>query len=1688
MSTPRQFNRDIDFLSTIDSTNSSTGSVRIDGGIGIIKNANFGQNVNISSGLTAGNIFTPNLSVTTATIPNIIHTNVTTGTLIVSSASNLSGNSNTIGSVIFTTGGNVGINTTSPSTTLYVNGNTFLNGNVTMGNYLWLTNFTASNIITNNVNYGISNTFSGSFAVANNVSVAANVTGLSFSNSAVRFFKADVSVSLVSSTGGSYQVFTFEGTQNTAGWSLYQSNVGDISGLSFSITAAGQIQYTSTNVVNWTSNTIRFSVSQITASGTYQSLLNPTVGSYIINSVQLNTSDIAVAGTNTGALYSLGGVSIGQNIQVYSTSNATAIGSGGSATILGGAAISKDLIVGGNLTTGTILSTGLTTGNINFTGSLFQNGVAYLGSQWTSTGANIFFGTSGSSNVGINTTSPAFNLDVNGSMRSTAVYTTNITSTNLVSTTSTLPNLITTNITTSTLLASTSVSTSTLLATTSTIPNIIHTNITTSTLLASTSISTGTLLATTSTIPNSTFTNITTSTLLASTSVSTGTLLATTSTIPNIIHTNITTSSINSTGLISTASLFSTTATIPNSTFTNITTSTLLASTSISTGALLTTTSTIPNSTFTNITTSTLLATTLLNIVNTTATSMGILIVAGPGSSTYLPATTTSGQLASFYGPGGAIISNIDLSTYVPNTGTNFLPSVRFSMLDLGSANSSFNILTKNSGATGTMATRIMIDGSGNVGINTTSPTFTLDVSGTSRITTSLTTGAVYSTNITSTNIVGTTITSSGLWVTNSITTPSILASTNISSAALYSTNITSTNVVSTSISAANIIASTNISSAAVYSTNITSTNIVGTLISSGANIISGGGLIATFNSNTLGNIFTSGGNVGINTTSPATNTYLTINGGNQNFNVSQASIAFSYAPSTGFYHFLSSRHNASVSSNQNSIDFFLNNSATQTGSTAPNFGNVNSLSVTAIGVGIFNSGPISALTVNPLVIDAASFDHSISPLTVTQNSSSGTSVLNDQKPVLHLTRQGKSSQSFGQRSTFALSRYENNGTNSRTRLDIGLSQNSYDTIYVMSVRGDGNVGINNTAPAFNFDVTGTLNASASITTGAVYSTNITSTNLVSTTSTIPNSIFTNITTSSLYATGNTTLGNLYMTNLTVGNVITGNVNYGIANTFSGSFSASNNVIVATAVTGLSFASAAQVAFTANIAVSISATTSLFSQYILEGIQTSSGWNMSVSSVGDTTGITFTINSSTGQVNYTSTNITGFVSSTFRWKVSQISSTGTYTSLLGNTAGSYILGSLQLTTTSGAAFVNAGSITSTFNSNTIGNIYTTGGNIGINTTAPSTTLHIIGSNVGGVSTITSGSANIRIQGGGSSQAPPTIIFDTFSSGFSASGNQITRIAAADNGSSGADLFFLTNNTTRQTILNNGNVGIGITAPAYTLDVAGTARISTSLTTGAVYTTNITSANLVSTLISSGAHIISAGGLIATFNSNTIGNIYTTNGNVGIGTTSPAYTLDVNGIARFSTGLSTGTLYSSASNTGDIRVNNTSLITGTSAIIQATGVAGVRCAIGTYMNSSTSQNHIEFCNSNGFVGAIQTVNSSTVYSTSSDYRLKENIITYVDGLDTINKLQPVSYNFKTDKDIRTIGFVAHEIQQYIPEAVIGKKDQVNDDGSIKPQTVDYGRLTPYLTSAIQQLHKKLNEQQMMINLLLQKLNT
>ena len=96
-----------------------------------------------------------------------------------------------------------------------------------------------------------------SFSAANNQTLAANVTGLLFSNASVRSAKIQLS-SFIDATGDLYEEFELRVIQRGADWVISSNSIGDDSGLVFSITTAGQVQYTSTNITGFVSNTIKF--------------------------------------------------------------------------------------------------------------------------------------------------------------------------------------------------------------------------------------------------------------------------------------------------------------------------------------------------------------------------------------------------------------------------------------------------------------------------------------------------------------------------------------------------------------------------------------------------------------------------------------------------------------------------------------------------------------------------------------------------------------------------------------------------------------------------------------------------------------------------------------------------------------------------------------------------------------------------------------------------------------------------------------------------------------------------------------------------------------------------------------------------------------------------------------------------------------------------------------------------------------------------------------------------------------------------------------------------------------------------------------------------------------------------------------------------------------------------------------
>ena len=190
------------------------------------------------------------------------------------------------------------------------------------------------------------------------------------------------------------------------------------------------------------------------------------------------------------------------------------------------------------------------------------------------------------------------------------------------------------------------------------------------------------------------------------------------------------------------------------------------------------------------------------------------------------------------------------------------------------------------------------------------------------------------------------------------------------------------------------------------------------------------------------------------------------------------------------------------------------------------------------------------------------------------------------------------------------------------------------------------------------------------------------------------------------------------------------------------------------------------------------------------------------------------------------------------------------------------------------------------------------------------------------------------------------------------------------------------------------------------------------------------------------------------------------------TTALVQTADTSGVLQLQTNGGTTALTLDTSQNATFAGN---LLVGTTTQI-GSGFVNIKFNSGPY-NGITMQDtatsswgqYIYFINSSSAqAGIIGHTGSTTVaYTTSSDYRLKDDVASITGALDKVLALKPVTYKWKADGSAGE-GFIAHELAEVCPQAVIGEKDAVNQDGSIKAQSIDTSFLVATLTAAIQEL--------------------
>jgi hypothetical protein len=180
------------------------------------------------------------------------------------------------------------------------------------------------------------------------------------------------------------------------------------------------------------------------------------------------------------------------------------------------------------------------------------------------------------------------------------------------------------------------------------------------------------------------------------------------------------------------------------------------------------------------------------------------------------------------------------------------------------------------------------------------------------------------------------------------------------------------------------------------------------------------------------------------------------------------------------------------------------------------------------------------------------------------------------------------------------------------------------------------------------------------------------------------------------------------------------------------------------------------------------------------------------------------------------------------------------------------------------------------------------------------------------------------------------------------------------------------------------------------------------------------------------------------------------GNTGIGITAPQVPLHVDGEVYVSPGGVTGSFWNGTANIGGFQINPSGYLGA-----QRDAGAGVHVAKTT---AYTNVNLEIFSISGAAIGsiAVDPAGTGVVYNATSDIRLKENIRPTAKGLDDLMRIQVSDFNFKSKPGRTETGFIAQQLYTVLPDVVtVGGANP-----AVEPWTVDYGRVTPLLTRAIQ----------------------
>jgi len=1162
-------------------------------------------------------------------------------------------------------------------------------------------------------------------------------------------------------------------------------------------------------------------------------------------------------------------------------------------------------------------------------------------------------------------------------------------------------------------------------------------------------------------------TGLTTGTIYASnvtaTNVSVGGLNATgLSVLANVTATNVSTGTLNATGL----------SVLANATVTNVSTGGLNASglsvlanatvTNVSTGGLNASgLSVLANATVTNVSTGGLNASGLSVLANATATnvSTGGLNVTDITATNALITTASVGTLVNT----NSVATNVSVGTLnvtgITASNINFTGN----LYQNGSVYISSQWLSESGGA--------LSYTTGNVAMNN------------SRITnadiTTASVGTLVNTNSIATNI----------------STGTIVASTGITAASAQITNVNATTIsagtlIGTTITGANLSLSGDLVIGGTLTTvNITTTNVVDTNITSGSiNVTS----LATINNATVttATVATllatnvSAGTIDLSTGITAGSAKIT------NANITTASVGT-----------LVNTNSISTNISAGTIDL-------STGITAGS-AKITNLSSTNSSIGSFVSG---SGTVGGHLVPSSNITYDLGSATQRWRDLylSGNTIHLGEKQ-LSLTGD-----------TFQLENISVIGTREAT------STTSASIVVAGGVGISGKLRVAGTSYITNAEITSvtaaTLNLSTGITTGSFNASGL---------SILANATATNASVGGLNASGLSVLANATATNASVGVLIastgitTGSFNASGLSAFANATATNASVGVLIASTGITTASLLNTGLisTANLASTTATIPNIVVTTISAGTLSAStitGANLSLSGNLIVGGTLTTVNITSTNILNTNISIGTIVAtglSTLQNVTATNASVATLIASTGITTASAQITNANVTTSTIATARITSNLLALGNSNTVGSIFTTGGNVGINTASPAYTLDVAGTiyaagtnNTNYVPTCVFAN-NSTLNG----SAVASFLTPNLSTGVSYSyfgkslsignsgsvtynyvgSNNAANYIAIENFGKGGGIY----------LSNNGNTGINTASPGSSLHVAGSIPVSPigagihlgiDPSTYAVIQLNSTAGSYIDFGTSGGDYQsrIIAGN---TGNLSIFTNGASNNGYLGINTASPSYTLDVTGTGRFTgtltiTGSSGTTGFDTATNDqyADMRVIRNSSSSLDKDMYLQLG-AGATSTLHMFSNNSetmtlksgnvgigtTSPSGMLHLNNAALftsTGNLTCTGDIISFGSLSDRRLKKNIETIetLKALEIVSRLRAVTFDWREDifneekRNTSDIGFIAQEVEALVPEAV-SEYTQIESGEVYK--NIKHERLVPYLLSAIQYLLSK-----------------